>query len=139
MSNQHNKGISRRSLIKGAGAAAGLAAAGSILPSRFAMAAAHGKMAPIKIGILLPYSGTYAMLGMLGGRPVEYVAIDSEMSVPKAPQNTSKLVDKDQVDILVGPVHSGIAAAMAKIVGTRCTRVSPPRWPRSSASASSRS
>jgi branched-chain amino acid transport system substrate-binding protein len=135
MSNQHNKGISRRSLIKGAGAAAGLAAAGSILPSRFAMAAAHGKMAPIKIGILLPYSGTYAMLGnsitdamklriaaagdMLGGRPVEYVAIDSEMSVPKAPQNTSKLVDKDQVDILVGPVHSGIAAAMAKIVGKR--------------------
>jgi branched-chain amino acid transport system substrate-binding protein len=56
---------------------------------------------------------------MLGGRPVEYVAIDSEMSVPKAPQNTSKLVDKDQVDILVGPVHSGIAAAMAKIVGKR--------------------
>ncbi|HEY5789752.1 MAG TPA: ABC transporter substrate-binding protein [Gammaproteobacteria bacterium] len=125
------QGVSRRDLLKGAAAATGLAAVSSVVPYRFAI----GAQAPVKVGILLPYSGTYAMLGnsitdamkmriaaagdMLGGRPVEYVAIDSEMSVPKAPQNTSKLVDKDQVDFLVGPVHSGIAAAMAKIVGAR--------------------
>lgn len=131
MNDQQKTGISRRTLIKGAAAATGLAAASSFVPYRFAI----GAQAPVKIGILLPYSGTYAMLGnsitdamklrlaaagdMLGGRPVEYVAIDSEMSVPKAPQNTSKLVDKDQVDFLVGPVHSGIAAAMAKMVGGR--------------------
>jgi branched-chain amino acid transport system substrate-binding protein len=135
MKNEQNKGLSRRTLIKGAAAAGGLAAASSLVPTRLAYAAAHGGKAPVKIGILLPYSGTYAMLGnsitdamkmriaaagdMLGGRPIEYVAIDSEMSVPKAPQNTSKLVDKDGVDFLVGPVHSGIAAAMAKIVGKR--------------------
>lgn len=131
MNNEQKTGISRRTLIKGAAAAGGLAAASSFVPYRFAI----GAQAPVKVGILLPYSGTYAMLGnsitdamklriasagdMLGGRPVEYVAIDSEMSVPKAPQNTSKLVDKDSVDFLVGPVHSGIAAAMAKIVGKR--------------------
>ena len=121
----------RRGFIAGTTAAAGLAAAGSFAPTRFALA---GK-APVRVGILLPYSGTYAMLGnsitdalklrieqeggMLGGRPVEYVAIDSEMSVPKAPTNTNKLIKKDKVDFLVGPVHSGIAQAMAKIVGPR--------------------
>ena len=38
---------------------------------------------------------------------------------PKAPQNTNKLIKKEKVDFLVGPVHSGIAAAMAKIMGQR--------------------
>jgi len=91
--------------------------------------------APIKIGILLPYSGTYAMLGnsitdgfklrinlagnKMGGRPIEYTIIDSEMSVPKAPQNTNKLIKREKVDFIIGPVHSGIAQAMAKIVGKR--------------------
>jgi len=102
-----------------------------MLPTRFAIA---GK-APIKIGILLPYSGTYAMLGnsitdafklrvdmagnTMGGRPVEYTIIDSEMSVPKAPHNTNKLIQREKVDFVVGPVHSGIAQAMAKIMGRR--------------------
>lgn len=122
--------ISRRHVLAG-GAAAGAFGAASILPTRFAIA---GK-APIKIGILLPYSGTYAMLGnsitdafklrlemagnTMGGRSVEFSIIDSEMSVPKAPQNTNKLIQREKVDFLVGPVHSGIAQAMAKIVGRR--------------------
>jgi branched-chain amino acid transport system substrate-binding protein len=126
---------SRRGFVTGAAATAGLVAAGNFVPTRFAI----GAQAPIKIGILLPYSGTYAMLGdsitdamklriaeaggKMGGRDVEYVAIDSEMSVPKAPNNTNKLIKKDQVDFLVGPVHSGIAAAMAKIVGKRETPI----------------
>ncbi len=121
----------RRDFLAGTAAATGLVLAGGSLPTRIAI----GATAPIKIGILLPYSGTYAMLGnaitdalklrieqaggKLGGRPVEYVAIDSEMSVPKAPTNTNKLIQKDQVDFLVGPVHSGIAAAMAKIFSQR--------------------
>ena len=125
----------RRGFVAGAAATAGLAAAGGFAPMRLALAA----KAPVKVGILLPYSGTYAMLGnsitdalklrieqaggMLGGRPVEYVAIDSEMSVPKAPTNTNKLIKKEQVDFLVGPVHSGIAQAMAKIVGPRDTPI----------------
>ena len=126
---------SRRHFIAGAAATTGLVAASSFIPSRFAI----GAMAPIKVGILLPYSGTYAMLGnsitnamkmrieqaggRMGGRPIDYVAVDSEMSVPKAPQNTNKLIQKEKVDFLVGPVHSGIAAAMAKIMGQRKTPI----------------
>jgi branched-chain amino acid transport system substrate-binding protein len=122
---------SRRSFIANAAATTALVAASSVAPTRFAI----GAKSKIKIGILLPYSGTYAMLGnsitnamkmrikqagdRMGGRLVEYVALDSEMSVPKAPQNTNKLVKKEKVDFLIGPVHSGIAAAMAKIMGQR--------------------
>ncbi len=125
----------RRQFVAGAAATAGLAAAGSFVPVRVAI----GGMAAVKIGILLPYSGTYAKLGeaitnalklrieqaggKLGGRAIEYVAIDSEMSVPKAPTNTNKLIKKAKVDFLVGPVHSGIAQAMAKIVGPRETPI----------------
>lgn len=103
----------------------------SLLPLRSASA---GKP-PLKIGILLPYSGTYAMLGesitnglklrfaeagdLLAGRPVQYIAIDSEASPPEAAQNTQKLVIKENVDFLVGPVHSGVALAMTKIVAAR--------------------
>jgi len=126
---------SRRQFVGGAAATAGLVAAGTFVPTRFAI----GAKAPVKVGILLPYSGTYAMLGnsitdalklrinqaggKMGGREVEYVALDSQMSVPKAPVNTNKLVKKQKVDFLVGPVHSGIAAAMAKILGPRETPI----------------
>jgi len=126
---------SRRRFMAGAASTAGIVAASSFVPTRFAI----GAKAPVKVGILLPYSGTYAMLGnaitdamkmkidqaggKLGGRPIEYVGIDSEMSVPKAPQNTNKLIRKEKVDFLVGPVHSGIAAAMAKIIGSRKTPI----------------
>ncbi len=131
----YNSKTSRRRFMAGAAATTGLVAAASFVPSRFAI----GATAPIKIGILLPYSGTYAMLGnsitnamkmrieqaggRLGGRAIEYIAVDSQMSVPKAPQNTNKLIKKEKVDFLVGPVHSGIAAAMAKIIGARKTPI----------------
>ncbi len=121
-------GVSRRSFLKGTAAVAG-AATLPWIPTRFAI----GAQSKIKVGILLPYSGTYAMLGnsitdalklrvaqaggKIAGREVEWIPVDSEMSVPKAPNNTKKLVDKDKVDFLIGPVHSGIAAVMAKLVG----------------------
>jgi len=129
MSIKSSGSLTRRRFLKGTTAVAGMAAVSGIAPYRFAI----GDMAKVKIGILLPYSGTYAMLGnsitdalklridqeggKLGGREVEYVQVDSQMSVPNAPQNTKKLADKDKVDFLVGPVHSGIAAVMAKLVG----------------------
>jgi branched-chain amino acid transport system substrate-binding protein len=109
----------------------GATTVGGLMPTSFAI----GSTSKVRVGILLPYSGTYAMLGnsitdafklrvgieggKIAGREVEYIPIDSEMSVPKAPQNTKKLVDKEKVDFLVGPVHSGIAAVMAKLVGPR--------------------
>ncbi len=121
---------SRRSFLAGV-AATGVVAGTGLVPTRFAI----GGQAPVKVGMLLPYSGTYAALGQaitdglklrinqaggtLGGRPVKYIAIDSEASPPKTPQLTKKLVIKDQVDFLVGPVHSGVALAMANVVSGR--------------------
>jgi branched-chain amino acid transport system substrate-binding protein len=85
---------------------------------------------PIKIGLMLPYSGTYAGLGnaiengfrlyvqeqggKLGGREVQYFKVDDESEPAKATDNVNKLIKRDNVDVLVGTVHSGVALAMAK-------------------------
>lgn len=128
MSEQQNKsGISRRSIIKGGAAAAGLVTASSLIPTRFAI----GATAKVKVGILLPYTGTYAKLGAnirdalklrieenggkLGGREVEYVDVDSEAAPPKAPELTNKLIKREKVDFLIGPVHSVVGMAMVKL------------------------
>lgn len=85
----------------------------------------------VKVGLMLPYTGTYAALGnaitngfkqyvgeqggKLGGREVEYFVVDDESDPAKATENANKLVKRDQVDVLVGTVHSGVALAMAKV------------------------
>jgi branched-chain amino acid transport system substrate-binding protein len=85
----------------------------------------------LKVGFMLPYTGTYASLGnaitngfklgvaekggKLAGREVEYFTVDDESDPAKAPENASKLIKRDQVDVLVGTVHSGVALAMAKV------------------------
>ncbi|QDF98451.1 ABC transporter permease [Azoarcus sp. DD4] len=85
----------------------------------------------IKVGLMLPYTGTYAALGTaitngfkqyvaeqggtLAGREVEYFVVDDESDPAKATENANKLVKRDEVDVLVGTVHSGVALAMAKV------------------------
>lgn len=85
----------------------------------------------IKVGFMLPYTGTFAALGVaiengfkqyvdeqggkLGGRVVEYVKVDDESDPSKAADNANKLVKRDNVDVMVGTVHSGVAMAMAKV------------------------
>ncbi len=85
---------------------------------------------PIKVGFMLPYTGTYAALGnmiesgfklyiqeqggKLGGREIQYFKVDDESEPSKATDNVGKLIKRDQVDVLVGTVHSGVALAMAK-------------------------
>ena len=84
----------------------------------------------LKVGFMLPYSGTYASLGdaiekgfrlyvaeqggRIGGRELEYVKVDDESDPAKATDNVNKLIKRDNVDVLVGTVHSGVAMAMAK-------------------------
>jgi branched-chain amino acid transport system substrate-binding protein len=84
----------------------------------------------LKVGFMLPYSGTYAALGdaiekgfrlhvseqggKLGGRELEYVKVDDESDPAKATDNVNKLIKRDNVDVIVGTVHSGVAMAMAK-------------------------
>ena len=85
----------------------------------------------VRVGLMLPYTGTYAALGnaitngfklavdetggKLGGREIEYFTVDDESDPAKAPDNASKLIKRDKVDVLVGTVHSGVALAMAKV------------------------
>jgi len=93
--------------------------------------AARAQQPKVKVGLMLPYSGTYAALGnnitngfklavaenggKLGGSEVEYFTVDDESEPAKAPDNANKLIKRDKVDVLVGTVHSGVALAMAKV------------------------
>ena len=93
-------------------------------------AGAFAQDAPIKVGFMLPYTGTYASLGnmiengfklyvqehggKLGGHEIQYFKVDDESEPSKATDNVNKLIRRDQVDVLVGTVHSGVALAMAK-------------------------
>ena len=102
--------------------------AACVLAAPLAMAQNTGKL---KVGLMLPYTGTYASLGTaiengfrlyvteqggkIGGREIEYVKVDDESDPSKATDNVNKLVKRDHVDVLVGSVHSGVAMAMAKV------------------------
>ena len=119
-------GFSRRSILRGAGGVAALGAM-QTLPWRRVRAAT-----PIKVGLMLPYSGTYAKLGenitfaiellveqkagMLGGRPIEFVKLDDESDPSKAPENTDRLVNRDEVDCIIGTVHSGVLMGMVQVI-----------------------
>ncbi|MFZ2295617.1 MAG: ABC transporter substrate-binding protein [Polaromonas sp.] len=96
-----------------------------------ATAAAAQTPAKLKVGLMLPYTGTYASLGTaiengfrqyvaeqgnkLGGREIEFVKVDDESDPSKATDNVNKLIKRDHVDVLIGSVHSGVAMAMAKV------------------------
>jgi len=106
---------------------AGLLTAGALFPKPLAFAQTQ----KIRVGLMLPYTGTYAQLGAaitngfklavnqrggkLGGRDLEYFTVDDEADPAKAPENTNKLVQRDKVDVLVGTVHSGVQMGMVKI------------------------
>ncbi|MES2537235.1 MAG: ABC transporter substrate-binding protein [Pseudomonadota bacterium] len=107
-------------------------------PTQLALAAAlsfgahaHAQNAPIKVGLMLPATGTFANLGAmiengfklyvaekggkLAGRDIVYFKVDDESDPSKAVDNVNKLIKRDQVDVLVGTVHSGVALGMAKV------------------------
>ncbi len=118
----------RREFLLGSTAIAGATAAGTLLPSGLAFAQ-QGK---IKVGLMLPYTGTFAQLGVaitngfklaveerggkLAGREIEYVTVDDESNPAKAPENANKLVQRDKVDVVIGTVHSGVVMGMAKVL-----------------------
>ncbi len=107
-----------------------LAAVGAALAAAMATTAASAAEGKLKVGLMLPATGTFAALGTaiengfklyvqeqggkLGGREIEYVKVDDESSPPKATDNVNKLIKRDNVDVIVGTVHSGVAMAMAK-------------------------
>jgi branched-chain amino acid transport system substrate-binding protein len=122
--------LNRRTFLTGAAAVAGVAAGPWVLRS-------HAQGGPIKIGVVLPYTGVYAVLGesitqgmelvfgrenwTVAGRKIEMIKEDDEMQPPVGIRKTTKLIDSDKVDILTGPVHSGILMGMRDKVHTSKT------------------
>ena len=103
-----------------------------LLATGAAPLALQAQTAPkLKVGLMLPYTGTFAALGnaiengfrlqiaetggKIAGREVEFFKVDDESDPSKATDNVNKLVKRDQVDVLIGTVHSGVAMAMAKV------------------------
>lgn len=117
-------GLSRRNVLAGAGATALVGVSGLARP-----ALAQG--AALKVGLMLPYTGTFAKLGKfiddgfrlyvdqkggkLGGRAIEFVQLDDESKPEAGAENMNRLVGRDKVDLVVGTVHSGVAMAMVKV------------------------
>ena len=105
----------------------GATLAATALSASLASAQTTGKL---KVGFMLPYTGTFASLGTaiengfrqhvtelggkIAGREVEYFKVDDESEPSKATDNVNKLIKRDQVDVIVGTVHTGVAMAMAK-------------------------
>ena len=112
--------ISRRTMLGGAIGAAGALAMPAIAQDKV-----------LKIGLMLPFSGTFAALGesiasafdmclkddlggKMGGRVVELVRLDDESDPAKAPSNVNRLLGRDRVEALVGTVHSGVVMALVQ-------------------------
>ena len=116
--------LSRRTLLNSSAALIG----STVVPAGWAIAQAK----PLKVGLMLPYSGTFAKLGenithaiemvlaekggKLGGREVQLIKLDDESKPEAGPQNAERLVKRDAVDVLIGTVHSGVQMGIHKVV-----------------------
>jgi branched-chain amino acid transport system substrate-binding protein len=91
-----------------------------------APAAAQG---PVRIGLLLPYTGPFALYGndiiepairmyleeiryTVANRKIELAIEDDEAKPEVGVTKVRKLVERDGVHMVVGPVHSGVAYAV---------------------------
>ena len=116
----------RRLVLSRSAALVGAASTGLLLPSL-----AGAQSAKVRVGLMLPYTGTFAQLGVaiengfrmalaeqggkLGGREVEFFKMDDESEPSKGVENATKLVQRDKVDVLVGTVHSGVQMGIQKV------------------------
>jgi branched-chain amino acid transport system substrate-binding protein len=109
-----------------------LTAGAVLLSSVLSSASAVAKDEPIRVGIMLPFSGVYAALGDAGrnglkmaleqnadklhGRTIEYIEMDTEARPDRAPEIATSLMSQKDADFIVGPVHSGVAMGMLKVL-----------------------
>ncbi len=116
----------RRLVLTRSAALIGAASTALLLPE-----IARAQSNKIRVGLMLPYTGTFAQLGVaiengfrmaiaeqggkLGGREIEYFKVDDESEPSKGIENASKLVQRDKVDVLVGTVHSGVQMGIHKV------------------------
>lgn len=118
--------IPRRTILR-----AGVAAGALQVASPFILTA-RGETS-VKIGLVDPFTGVYAAFaqgeaeggklaiehinkkGGILGRPVELLIEDSANDVGTGVQKARKLIERDQVDAIIGDVNSGIAYAIAGV------------------------
>lgn len=116
----------RRLVLTRSAAIVGAASTGLLLPQ-----IARAQSGKIRVGLMLPYTGTYAQLGVaiengfrmaidekggkLGGREIEWFKVDDESEPSKGVENANKLVQRDKVDVIVGTVHSGVQMGIQKV------------------------
>jgi branched-chain amino acid transport system substrate-binding protein len=102
------------------------------LPSLLAPAPARAQAPPLKIGLLLPYTGVLSVQGndttagfelylkriggKAGGRELRLLKEDTEAKPDVGLTKLKKLVERDHVDFLVGPVSSVVALAIRNYV-----------------------
>jgi branched-chain amino acid transport system substrate-binding protein len=122
--------LDRRTVLK----AAGLVAASQVAAPFVIQARGE---TPIRIGMIDPLTGVYAApagnevmgaklaieqmnaKGGILGRPVELLVEDSANDVGTGVQKARKLIERDQVNFIIGDVNSGIAAAVAQVTSEK--------------------
>jgi branched-chain amino acid transport system substrate-binding protein len=109
-----------------------LVAVHACLAALLAPAAIDAQAPPVKIGLLLPYTGVLSVQGIdtthgfelylkkvgnkAGGREIQLLKEDDEAKPDVALTKLKKLVERDRVDLLVGPVSSVVALAIRNYV-----------------------
>ncbi len=94
-------------------------------------AATVAKADTIKVGITVSQTGPAASLGIpqrnsvallpteIAGQKIEYIVLDDATDATKAVANTRKLIDEDNVDVIIGPSITPAALAMVDVVGEK--------------------
>src|SRR3974390_2835028 len=122
--------LNRRTVLKTA-----LAASVAQVASPFVIRA--GAADAIRIGMVDPLTGVYAAVaqnevigakfaieqsnakGGCMGRPLELLVEDSANDVGTGLQKTRKLIERDNVQFIIGDVNSGVAQAMAQVTNEK--------------------
>jgi branched-chain amino acid transport system substrate-binding protein len=122
--------VDRRTILKGAGLVAASQIAAPFIVT------ARGE-SPIRMGMVDPLTGVYAApagnevigaklaveqinaKGGVLGRQVELLVEDSANDVGTGVQKARKLIERDQVNFIIGDVNSGIAAAIAQVTSEK--------------------
>jgi branched-chain amino acid transport system substrate-binding protein len=116
----------RRLVLSRGAALVGAASTGLLLPQ-----IARAQSGKVRVGLMLPYTGTFAQLGVaiengvrmainekggkLGGREIEWFKVDDESEPSKGVENANRLVQRDKVDVLIGTVHSGVQMGIQRV------------------------
>ncbi len=93
--------------------------------------AAHPALAQIKVGITISTTGPAASLGVpekntvpflpteIAGQKVEYIVLDDGADSTKAVANARKLIDENDVDLLIGSSTTPASLAMVDVAGEK--------------------